>query len=185
MQKHIHLCQTSIKCAHHGLVFCLYECVCVFFHSPSLLDLIPVCRYANTLPAPPSPPLSWHFRATREWCPHISSWEGETETESGVGGGGLFFPCCLCIYLCLFHIYQECVRVCKCAGVGTPLLLWVAFGDPPLKEDSINVGRITGVQWLCMSAHLSSVYPTTEDRCQLLSAGSFIYPCDMSICHPG
>eukprot|EP00064_Thunnus_orientalis_P009772 superscaffoldBa00001264_g9798 len=33
----------------------------------------------------------------------------------------------------------------ECAGAHTPCLPRVAFGDPPLKEDSIYVGRITSV----------------------------------------
>lgn len=141
--------------ACQGLVFCVCECVSAFFHAPSLLDPIPVCRYTNTLPAPPSTPLSWHFRATRERRPHISLWRGMR---------------CRCLYLhpSTYHAFRVCVCVFRCA----PCLLRVTFGDPPLKVDSINVGRIL---WLCVSARSSSVYPPMEEGCRLLSAGTPSY----------
>lgn len=54
-------------------------------------------------------------------------------------------------------------------------LLRVAFEDPALQKDSINDGRITRFLWLCMSAHLSSTYPPTEEGRQPLSAGTPSY----------
>lgn len=122
-QPHTHSSQTYVKCASYALVFCV---PLFFFHLPSLPDPTPVCRYTDMLPAPLSPPLSWHFRATREWCPHISVWEGRLRLSEDWGEGergGLLWICSwngfpfLSVNLFMSFHFSSIKSVCVFVGV--------------------------------------------------------------------
>lgn len=64
----------------------------------------------------------------------------------------------------------------KTVTVFVGVQLRVAHGDPPLKQRTPSTwAEAQRVLRLCMSAHLSSIYPTTEEGCQLLSAGTLSY----------
>lgn len=91
---------------------------------------------------------------------------------TGASALSLFSPLTVCISVYCMSLHFSSI---KTPTMFVGVQLWVALCDPSLKQDSINVGRSASMLWLCISAHLSSAYPTTEEGCQLLSAGTLSY----------
>lgn len=149
----------------------------VFFHSPSLPDPLPVCGYKNMLPAPPPPPLSWHFRATREWCPFcVEGWvPGEVFPFLSLS---LFmsFHFSSIRSVCVFVGVQVHARPVCCGSLSvTSSLGWLHQRGQNRKRPVIVLER-SFVK--CLSHCRGGVSAS-------VCWHSFIYPCGMSICHRG
>lgn len=74
----------------------------------------------------PSPPLSWHFTANREWCPHICVWVGTVRLKEKVvlwmrSAPGLFFPFMSAYLFMSFH-FSSIRTVCVVGGVRVRVL---------------------------------------------------------------
>jgi len=142
---------TPIRLALNGLfwvsLLCQPMCVCFFPMQP---DPIPVCRYTNILCEHHSQHPCFDILGPKEEGVliflrgglRLKVWRGEGQLMDVI-----FFPVYASIYVCTLIIQSVCVCVCVCVYWFrcAPCLLRVTFGDPPLKVDSINVGRITSV----------------------------------------